>query len=609
MYAKACAWAEERYGSESFEVSMPGSSVRVGVLSTGSLIGTARANGLRLVLLGSILRPLEGFEGNPLDDPSAVAAHLLARYSRDPHSFLLGVHGQYAVCVIENDNVLLAVDRDGMRTWFYDNSDREFSFSSNLRLLAESCNDIEIDRAYEDFLLLHGYYPRATTTYAHLVPMTPGTMLSQTSGDLTVVYLPSVPVKPRPSIDPTDEAAVIDALYDAIMSALEAQTSSASRAGVLLGGFDSALVAACLMKLGKDVETYSFSYADESYNQPFADELAAHLGIEHHWVEFGPEDIAQGLKHFTDVFNRPTNWPNYVIQTAELCHQMKQDGISQCFSGDGCDSVFLGYPGTFRRARVIGALDHLPRWLSARLLSLLGRPSLEQAFGHPYRVILGVLRSIQRPEPSRTYASFRILDEISLQQLRRDDAPRQAASIETLVAEVSSPHADLPRYRLAYQGKSAVSPNKNKMIGSADLSGISIWSPYMHPIVAGVAKSLPEALMRPSRRTESQVTGKYVLQRMASVKGLLPDEIIYQPKVAAVDAPIDDWYADQLRPTITELWSHLPFDVNNEYAATLIEPKWSERLFREHVMIDKVISHAASLLATYGAFTVTADDE
>jgi hypothetical protein len=96
---------------------------------------------------------------------------------------------------------------------------------------------------------------------------------------------------------------------------------------------------------------------------------------------------------------------------------------------------------------------------------------------------------------------------------------------------------------------------------------------------------------------------------MASVKGLLPDEIVYQPKVAAVDAPIDDWYADQLRPTVTELWSHLPFDVNHEYAATLIKPKQSERLFRDYVMIDKVISHAASLLATYGAFAAAADND
>ena len=180
--------------------------------------------------------------------------------------------------------------------------------------------------------------------------------------------------------------------------------------------------------------------------------------------------------------------------------------------------------------------------------------------------------------------------------------------VDDLADKLAAPHSHLPRYRLAYAGKGAISPNKNKMIGSADVSGLTIWSPYMHDSLKGFAASLPESMMRPEDRTDSAVTGKYILQRMAVVKGLLPREIVYQPKVAAVDAPIDDWYASDLLPTLEDHWRNLPFDVDLEYARSLVKPKLSERLFRRYVMIDKVISHAASLLATYGAFAKASRD-
>ncbi|MGA9597643.1 MAG: asparagine synthase-related protein, partial [Acidimicrobiia bacterium] len=588
-YARARSWVTRRYGAPLRNVvSGP---VWVGVLS-GSLVGVATRAEVSLVLIGSILGPLDGFEGNPLDDADAVAQWLLDRFDEAPGDFAADLDGQFAICVITGTEIELIVDAAGMRTWYYDDRVDLFAFSTNLRVLAESRGDLNIDRSYEDFFLLSGYYPRGTTPYEHLMPMGSGSMLIYDPGGLQTRPIRRRVPSPAAVVGGADEHAVIDALYEVFLAALEQQTSTAPRAAVLLGGFDSALVAAGLARIGKVVETYSFAYADESYNQPFADELAAFLGVEHHWVRFDHEDIREGMETFTDVFNRPTNWPNYVIQTAELCKRMAGDGIAQCFSGDGCDSIFLGYPGTYRRARVISALDRLPRGFFSLMLRVLRRPRLERMLGHPYRVLLGVVRSRLRDEPARTYLSFRILDEISLPQLRRGAQPPQCATIEELATEVAAPYADLPRYRLAYQGKSAVSPNKNKMIGSADVSGITVWSPYMHSAVASVAKNLPEKLMRPSEHTGSSVTGKYILQRMASAKRLLPDEIIYQPKVAAVDAPIDQWYAGPLRPTVQGLWEHLPFEVDSSYVSSLIKPKWSERFFRRYVMIDKVITHA-----------------
>ncbi|MBT8248298.1 MAG: asparagine synthase C-terminal domain-containing protein, partial [Acidimicrobiia bacterium] len=401
----------------------------------------------------------------------------------------------------------------------------------------------------------------------------------------------------------------IERLFEEFLGALEMQSQPNLKAGVLLGGFDSALVTAGLVRLGREVETFSFGYEDSTYDQPFVEALARYLNIKHHWVRVDKEQIRRGLVTFTDSFNRPTNWPNYVVSTAAACREMAAAGIEQAFSGDGCDSVFLGYPGTYQRARVVKQLSRLPSMLYQRLVSLLARPTLDRRLGHPYRVLLGLLRSQARTEAARTYLSLRILDEVSLSQLRRDGAPPDRVDVDDLANELAEAHSHLPRYRLAYAGKGAISPNKNKMIGSADVSGLTIWSPYMHESLKAFAASLPESMMRPEEKTDSAVTGKYILQRMAVDKGLLPRDIVYQPKVAAVDAPIDDWYASDLLPTLEDKWRSLPFDVDLEYARSLVKPKLSERLFRRYVMIDKVISHAASLLATYGAFAEASRDQ
>jgi len=65
---------------------------------------------------------------------------------------------------------------------------------------------------------------------------------------------------------PESEESLYDRLYDVLLGCMEDQLASTAEVGVLLGGFDSALVASLLCRLGKRVHTYSFRYADAQYN-------------------------------------------------------------------------------------------------------------------------------------------------------------------------------------------------------------------------------------------------------------------------------------------------------------------------------------------------------
>ena len=579
----------------------------------GANLGRAAEGEVELAYIGAITLPLRWWTGpgSPIDDADATARFLLGRYLATGKESFSNLQGQFALAVVDRRErrTLLVTDAGGGRSWFVFEEGGMLAFSSNLFSLARSLGrQLRVDRALEDFFLVHGFYPFGRTPFAGIRALPAGSLLEWREGRSRIegsgASTDPWSGEPEPSAPLRSEGEVIDGLHAAMLRATtEILPARPQRVGVLLGGFDSALVAAYVKRLGFDVETYSFHYADPSFNQPHTDTLAKHLGIRHHWVEIDRSLVERGIREFATYFNQPTNWPNYVIQTAHAAAAMRAAGIRHCYSGDGCDSIFLGYPGTYRRARLFHAVPQLPAWAAKLLLGAAARPSLERAIGHPYRVGLSLLRGLGRAMPARGYLSFRILDEVSLRQLRRDAPPVAEKGLDELAAQLSAPHAGLPPLRLAYLGKAAVSPNRNKMVGSSDASGITILAPYLHAGLKSFATRLPEDLMRPRGRSDASAEGKYILMRMAIDKGLLPPAIVTQRKMAAVDAPIDAWYAGPLRDTLLAQMRDLPFDYDEGYVNRLLDLKAGESLFKRHVMVDKVISHAASLLATYAAFT------
>lgn len=576
----------------------------------GAVAGAGEDDEAILVLLGSLHEPAPQWSGDgaAADDPNAAARYLLERWKRCGRRFLDGVAGAYCVALIDkkSGDLLLASDPFGGRNWFIAEENGCLAFSSRVRALAASgAARAQLDRSYEDFLLVHGFYPFGKTPYKNVRAQDKGEIMIWRDGAAAKDAISASGLWPEMtaranSLQSVEEA--VELVHDGFMAALRDQLPSGNKKiAVLLGGFDSALVAAGAHRLGYEVETYSFFYEDAQYNQPHADTLAEHLGIRHHWVKITREIVEAGLGDFAHTFNQPTNWPNYVIQTAYLCDRIRENGITHCYSGDGCDAVFLGYPGTYQRAQMVASLPRAPKALSRAMLALASIPFLEKNIGHPYRVGLGLLRGLGRSEAARTTLSFRAMDELTLKNLRAA-APEGGRAIDEIVEELSAPHAELELMRRAYLGKAMVSPNRNKLIGSADASGVAILSPYMHPGFKAVALSLPVDLMRPDGAQKS-VTGKYILSRMAEEKGLLPPEIIHQKKMAAVDAPVDAWYAGAMRDFMTAQMRNLPFRINDRALQRLLDEKPAERWFRDRVMTDKVISHAASILATYASFT------
>jgi len=538
---------------------------------------------------------------------------LADRYRRSGLGFLDGVDGHYAVALYDSERqrLLLAADPARLRTLFYyaPSDGRTFAFASNLRALAVATGAVAtLDRSLEDFLLIYGFLPDNRTPYQDVYAIPPATLIEWHAGTKTDHAIASRPSSTAPAFGDLREDGVADALYERMLVAVGEQSGDTDDAAVLLGGFDSALVAALLARMGKRVTTYSFCYGDARFDQPHTDTLARHIGSRHQWINIDADVIRRGLQSYSTVFNQPTNWPNYVIQTDHVCRHARAAGFRFCYTGDGCDGIFMGYPSVFKRTRLIHGAWRIPEWLAHLLLRFFGRRTLELYAGQTYRIAFNLLRILARRMPERGHLTFRIFDETSLARLREAPPPHQQAQIERLLSELAAGFGDISPLRLAYLGKSAVSPNRAKIVGSEDHNGVVIQSPYLHADVRAFAGALPDRLLRPEGSPAGSDIGKHVLAAMALRHKLLPAEVIYQPKLAAITSPIDKWYAGDLRTTVTDLLDGLPFTIPARYRGSLLEDLAAERFYKRYLSNDQVLSHAISLLVTYAAFTAPAPE-
>lgn len=534
-------------------------------------------------------------------EPTNAASAAAALIGRGRH-MVDGLVGRFVIVGAERFDAApwIATDHQGAGEVFHTTRpDGTHVASTSLWALVEVCGDLELNRAHEDMLLRFGFIPSPHTVISQVERQRPG-MVTTLDGSTPVGFEPTKPdVRPAPKT--LDEA--IEGLEHHLLEGIRSLVPNGAPVGVLLGGFDSALVAAAAARLGHQVDTYSFRYREERYNQAFAEEVADLCGGRHHWIDMTPERLAKVFPRFGQWFNAPTNWPIYVLQTVLVAEAMTADGIERTISGDGCDNLFWGYPLTYRRGQVVDLTAKLP---SPVLKAMKAGLSLDvwRHLGRPATVARGVVSNALRPTAeARGYVSFRVMDESDIERLRPE---RPAGSIdpEALATDLAEAMKGKSVNELSYLGKKLLTPSAIKLTSSADWMGQPIASPYQTPAMVAYAASLDAKFLRPPEGEGG--IGKYALVKMAETKKYLPSEIIHQPKMAAADVPLHEWYSGPLRPTIEDLLDGLPFAADPNARAALFEETVGDRLYsrligRETNSIAN-LHHDLSLLATYGAF-------
>ena len=589
------------------------------IRSSDLVMARSEREGVELYLYGWLHGPLHGDwpGGRPMDSCQAAADYLLARYSALGLGFLDGLFGHYCVMVndLANRVVQLARDPRGSCQLFYYADANGLSFCTSIYALGRLLGDNwQPDRSLEDFFLVNGFYPWRRTMYRGVLELLPKKILTWQNRQVSIhEYQAEDPWSGRyerfhETGVTADTPGLTSALHEAFMTALEEQTASEARAAVFLGGFDSALLAAGLKDLGKEVETFSYLYDQPIYNQPHTDLVSNYLGCRHHWIPVNEQVLAEGLRNYQHNFELPSNYANFPIQTLHLAKAIRNRGIGYCYSGATADELFMGSGLTRKRAIILNSVGNLPSPLVDILIRMFEWRGLDMVLGRPYHVFLNMLRTLERDRPTRCFPGFNIFDSFSLSLLRKQVNPMPERTSKDILDEICQTMVDLSPIRLAASGL-GFGAGGGGMIGKRGCvqgQGLVCNTPYGHPGLQAFIRGLPENLITPQPKGKRRVSGKNLLRHMATTFEMLPEQVIYQAKRTAVDAPLEEWYADLLKPNLLEILDRLPFEYDQAYVENMVRYKPAEKLYTNWLATRPdqfiVISHNIALLTTYAAF-------
>ena len=557
------------------------------------LVNSKSLHGATAYLVGS---PFLDYKKNETIESfldSAVSSYLSG------NSDEIGVYGFATLIIISADDVLLISDMEGYRPVYYIDQMEGQMFASRIHTL-KTCHTKTLSFGSEDldFSLIFGYFPGSSTVLEGVSKTSAGTqyLLGEHSHSVRACDAPTAKKETSSSFDDA-----LERLVDNIQDSISSLRAIDDKIAVLLGGFDSALVAAIACKLGFEVETFSFYYEDSKYNQGKIESLSEQYTFKHHWIKIDENTIRHGLQDYARAYSTPSNWPNYIIQSTFLAKKIREKGFKVVLTGDGCDGLFQGYPQLFRSAKAYNDSKFISR--AAQLFkTFCDAPWAEKKLGHVYRLGMRIYRNSLMKNPEKTFLMYRICDEQTLSRITKRNSERIEASILERIEEIAPTIRALNYTRLAYLGRSNMGPNRAKINGIVDNADLYIFSPYMHWRLKGFVNTLPEQYLRPSGQASLTDIGKYILVKAAEEKAYLSNDIIYQPKMAAVDAPIDDWYEKPLNTYVENQISASEWIKDKNFVMCMAEPKLAEKLYRKYISADAITSHALSLLLTTVAY-------
>ena len=521
------------------------------------------------------------------------------------HDVLLDGTDDAVAALVSDDGVTVASGHGHHRLFHTVLDGGGVVIGSGLHPVAAMRGDrLRVDRRLEDFALGFGFHPEDHTPYEAVRSLPGGRRFHVRRAGLAAAGVTDA-TRPSPGEVPQSFDKAVDRLHDLFMATVERQAGPPRRHAVLLGGLDSALVAMGLRRLGHDVTTYTFGFGDARYEQRNARWLADRIGADHRVVDITAGAVMAHLRDFAVHYPDISAQPHYMIHTMIASERIAADGHSGVFSGDGCDSIFLGYPTVSARADLARRLAAVPRPVARGLRRLLAGRHVADRLGHVGRMARGVLGNIDLEMPARGHLPTRYIDEYELRRLRLGPSPVAAETVDDIRRRLAEPVAHLDPLRLAFHGNALNRQSQAKVDGAVRATGVAHFSPYRDPVLRAYVDELPTEFLRAPGRP-ARDAGKAVLVEMIRRYELLPDEIIEMPKQSPSDSPIDHWYAGPLRTEVHDLLAHLPFEVDHAAIDAILRHTLAERWYRERVSISHHAFQVIGLLCTYASFGLVA---
>ncbi len=523
-------------------------------------------------ILGGVLFEAPGIGGLALagvapggatpDDGRMTSAHgcgqmtpteaLIAEtYRKSGENFARLLNGHFAVAVWDGERrrLILARDRMGVRPLYYVVSDGLCLFASEIKaLLASGLVETIVNAPAINDLLSFGYVPHPETMFKDILQVDPGGLLDVRSDSTTSKQYWRFDF--NDSAHGLSEAKRVARFRGLFTDAVRKCADGLETPGAFLsGGVDSAGVCAILSSvLGAGPKAFTVGFDDERYSEiPAAETIARRLDLDWSSSILKVSDFVPLMSRLVNVFDSPfedsSAFPSYhgaEVAANQVGVVLTGDGPDQLLGGSSRHATLLRSiqaPGWRRRTLRRSGFKHLCRMLpitaanektTSRIVRKLYRDSLDpgEISYEPRIAPMMVQRSLYSPgffKLTRSVPSSR--NVLPVMERARGRHP-----LEQYL------HFDVHFYL-----HDCLLPKVERTCSSHSLE---CRMPYLERDLVDFARGLPVG-----DRIHGPIQ-KAILRR--SLLGLLPDETL-APGKSGFAIPRDDWFAGELRDTITDV--------------------------------------------------------
>ncbi|MBC7482380.1 MAG: asparagine synthase [Rhizobacter sp.] len=477
----------------------------------------ADAGACTLVLMG---RPRDSKTGAALD-----ANALLVRYRLTGSNLAAGLHGNYAIAVVDVDKmqVVLLNDRMAVHSWCYAQSDAHWRIAPRADDIADGA---ELDAQALFTYLFDHVIPSPDTIYRGVKRLPPAQcMVIDAAGCRMHSHWEPTFVEPtHPGFE-----TLRDEFRDLIRTAVKrevAQHAGDAIGTFLSGGTDSSTVTGTLRQVtGQPIRAYSIGFQADGYDEmEFASLAAKRFGVDHRQHYLTPEEVCDGIPKVATHYDQP--FGNSSAVAAYHCARVaREEGCTHLLAGDGGDELFGGN-ARYAKQRVFGFYDAVPQAMRRLLMNPL---LADNAFVARIPVASKAASYVQQarvPMPDRL-SMYNLLHRIGLNQMLTPAFLSQV-DVDYPLAQHRSEYAktrddNLINRMLAFDWKFTLADNDlPKVCGTASMAGISVGFPLLSD------EMIDFSLKLPAHYKLNGLKLRWFFKE--ALRGFLPDEILTKKK-------------------------------------------------------------------------------
>jgi|GEM_PF-425387 len=314
---------------------------------------------------------------------------IIPLYQKYKNDFVKHLKGMFAIVIIEQDQILLARDKFGIKPLYYCQLKNKLVFGSEIKsLLQHQEVPAKIDQESLEELMVFGYiFSEERTLLKEIYQVPPGYFVTFDGNSVSEQRYYQMPAPFYLNNSEMDYDESVSKLTTTLLNTFELfhKHGDLEKGIYLSGGVDSTLMAVLSREiLDRPVKTYSLYDSENARDFNYARKVAKAIGADHHEFFVTADDYLKELPDFVYHYENLVAGGVFDIQGA-AAFQILSKHISKyhkvAFTGEGADELFGGYYWIYTHP--LGFSDRIRRRVSPLPIHSNTRKVVENIFPHP----------------------------------------------------------------------------------------------------------------------------------------------------------------------------------------------------------------------------------